>query len=196
MKYGQNEYTKLNLGCGQNQANKFPVPWLNVDCFGTVADYHCNVFKLPETWVDSFDEVRASHVLEHLFLNQMNQAISEWARVLRRGGLLRVVVPDMDIVMAYLSTGFDGKQRKSVSVYETTAVLAQIYGIGYDDSTTEGRWRHRFLFNEDLLRCLLAENKYLMRAERYSKELDPASMLGINDDSQNEFSLCMIATKT
>lgn len=196
MRYDQEDYFKLNLGCGQNEDNKFPKPWLNVDCFGEVADYHSDIARLPSDWTASFDEVRASHVLEHLFLNQMDSAISEWVRVLRQGGLLRIIVPDLEIVTMNILAGLDGKNRKSLSIDETTAVLAQIYGIEYDNPETESRWRHRFLFNEALLISLLEKNKALVNVTRYLKTSDPANQFGIKDDSQNGFSLCIMAVKT
>ncbi len=46
----------------------------------------------------SVDEIRASHVLEHLSFADAQHALAEWARVLKVGGKLRVAVPDMDWV--------------------------------------------------------------------------------------------------
>lgn len=44
----------------------------------------------------SIDEIYASHVLEHLgYREELPQALSEWHRVLRPGGALKIAVPDM-----------------------------------------------------------------------------------------------------
>lgn len=42
----------------------------------------------------SVDEIRASHVLEHLPPDQTEAAIKDWARALKPGGRLRIAVPD------------------------------------------------------------------------------------------------------
>lgn len=42
-----------------------------------------------------FDEVRSSHVLEHLPQSKTLKALTEWYRVLKPGGVFRVIVPDL-----------------------------------------------------------------------------------------------------
>ncbi len=185
-------YSKLNLGCGRDVTKKFPMPWLNVDVEGPAADVLCDLRQLPQEWTETIDEVRASHVLEHFFLEEMPLVLAGWQRVLVPGGTIRIVVPDLKIVAEALVNGTDSKGRKSVSVTDTTAVLAQIYGVGYETSKTHDAWRHRFLFDENLLKELLAQNGF-QNVERYNQ--DPAKTYGVNDDSQNPFSLCVIAQK-
>ena len=187
-------YLKLNLGCGRSFNKKLPSPWLNVDVDGTTCDFLCDIRHLPDAWTDSAEEVRASHVLEHFFLDEMPSALAEWHRVLIPGGTLRVIVPDLQIIAEALVKGVDSKGRKSVSVTETTAVLAQIYGVGYETSETDNPWRHRFLFNESMLIELLSLNGFT-NAVRYEPNEDPAWHYGVKDDSQNPFSLCVIAQK-
>ena len=51
---------------------------------------------------ESFDAVYASHVLEHLYLTDARRLLVECFRILRPGGVLRIVVPDLrDIVEEY-----------------------------------------------------------------------------------------------
>jgi SAM-dependent methyltransferase len=67
--------------------------------------------------IGPFDVVLASHCLEHLELSDVNKALSEFARVLDRGGFAFVIVPDLqdvtpddDVIMFSPSgpiTGFD-----------------------------------------------------------------------------------------
>ena len=194
VKINEVTYTKLNLGCGRDIRKKLPVPWLNVDLEGTAADFLSDVRYLPENWQSVFNEVRASHLLEHFFLNDMRNLLAEWLRVLAPGGILRIVVPDLDIITEALQMGSDSKGRKSISIIETTPVLTQVFGIGYESSETENPWRHRFLFNEDILKELLLQMG-LVDVERYDQRNDPARYYGVKDDSQNPFSLCVGAKK-
>lgn len=189
------KYKKLNLGCSDKQHLKFPKPWLNVDIKPGVADYVCDVRVLPSGWTEAFKEVRASHILEHLYLEEQLNALNEWVRVLEAEGTIRIIVPDLDIVIDYLQRGYDKKGRKAISGLKATSVMAQIYGLGYEGENTEERWRHRTIFNKQSLVELLESQRELGNIRVYSNEKDPASVLGIKDDSQNQFSLCVKARK-
>ena len=187
---------KLNLGCGRDRNNKFPTPWINVDLDGDCADFYCDIKILPAEWSNKFEEVRVSHVLEHFFMDEFDSILSEWLRVLRPGGLLRIIVPDLDVIIQALITGIDSKNRQSISINETTPILAQIYGVGYQSRSTSSEWRHRFLFNKELIYKLLEKQLSVCEISFYDRNDDPAALFGIKDDSQNSFSLCVNALKT
>ena len=187
-------YAKVNLACGRNPENKLPQPWLNVDLDGPAADYLCDISDLPDEWTGVFDTVRASHVLEHFFMEEMDSVIQEWMRVLKPGGELMIIVPDLNIVIQDLVMGKDSKGRPSVSMNQTTAIMTQIFGAGYASRSTAAPWAHHFLFNEDLLRELLERNG-LVNFSVYDQKEDPAAKNGIKDDSQNPFSICVHAFK-
>lgn len=55
--------------------------------------------ELPD---DSVEEVRASHVFEHFSHREAHLVLSEWVRVLKPGGLLKIAVPDFE----YIARGF------------------------------------------------------------------------------------------
>ena len=187
-------YSKLNLGCGRDPNKKLPMPWLNVDVDGVACDFMCDIRHLPDSWTGCAEEVRASHVLEHFFLDEMPSLLTEWRRVITPGGTVRVIVPDLAIIAEALIRGVDSKGRKSVSIAETTPIFAQIYGAGYETSKTENPWRHRFLFNENILKELFLMHGF-QDARSYHSNEDPAGHYGVQDDSQNPFSLCVIAQK-
>ena len=86
---------RLNLGCG----SRVHSAWTNVDVYvsapGVIA---CDLQKgipFPDA---SFDVVYHSHVLEHLSAATAPEMIRECYRVLRPGGILRVVVPDLELI--------------------------------------------------------------------------------------------------
>lgn len=54
-------------------------------------------FRFPD---ESFDCVFASHVLEHLHPDVAERCLREAHRVLRRGGVVRIAVPDLDRMVA------------------------------------------------------------------------------------------------
>ena len=185
---------KLNVGSGTEPSRLLPSPWINVDIASSDPARRFDVRALPLEWTRSFIEVRASHVLEHLYLEDWASTLGVWGSMLVSGGRLRLVMPDLDIVVADLARGLDSKNRPSVAISRTTAVLAQIYGIGYNSCRTEERWRHRMIANFDMIEELLRVCGFVAIA-RYDKRDDPAACYGINDDSQNRFSMHITANK-
>ncbi len=193
--FNMDKYSKLNLACGPKVKNKFKLPWLNVDIDGKAADFICDIMVLQKEWSGKFEEVRASHVLEHIFLDDVPKVLSEWIRVLKPNGVLRIIVPDLDIVIESLNSGIDQKKRKSLSVDTTTPILSQIYGWGYWTKNTKKEWRHRMIYNEKLIIKILKNQKKLKNIKTYKQDQDPAFIFKIKDDSQNIFSLCVQAQK-
>ncbi len=106
----------LNLGCGSS----FHADWVNIDFIdhgGKVLAYD---LRLGIPFSDnSFDVVYHSHVLEHMNKTWGEFFLAECYRVLRPGGLLRVVVPDLEnITRTYIDCldaarrGEDGAAQK------------------------------------------------------------------------------------
>jgi len=128
---------RVNLGCGPDA----PAGWLNVDGswsawfthhealrwtlerVGVInASYHGAQWKVrpvvhdlskPLPFQDnSFSAVYASHVLEHLYRSRALALLSECKRVLKPGGTLRLVVPDLHVlVVEYLASKNNGGSR-------------------------------------------------------------------------------------
>lgn len=111
----QREALRLHLGCGE----RTPRGWLNVDHFigarlgripGLPRIFRAlGVFRLswsPEIFIhdlrkafpwddDSADVIYSSHTLEHLSPGEGLRFIRECHRVLKPGGVIRIVVPDL-----------------------------------------------------------------------------------------------------
>jgi hypothetical protein len=106
---------KLNLGCG----SQMPEGWVNVDyalgarfakvplfraanrrlgVFGLDWDERISLHDLTKTfvWDDaSVEVIYSSHLLEHLSREDGRRFLEQCHRVLRAGGIMRVVVPDL-----------------------------------------------------------------------------------------------------
>lgn len=48
---------------------------------------------------NSVDYIYSSHFLEHLFLEDAKKLLRETFRILKKGGILRIVVPDLDYII-------------------------------------------------------------------------------------------------
>ncbi len=108
----------LNLGCGNRYVES--AAWLNVD----FAVRHPGVLaidlrkKLPFS-ENSFDLVYHSHVLEHFTCPEAKKLLGECYRVLKPGGIIRVVVPDLENItreylhlLAEIRSGVDDARGK------------------------------------------------------------------------------------
>jgi len=60
----------------------------------------------------------SSHVLEHLFIDEVLNLISECHRVLRPGGICRVVVPDLEKIISLYNS--DDPRKFIADIYEVT----------------------------------------------------------------------------
>jgi predicted SAM-dependent methyltransferase len=93
--------TLLNLGCGGRRHHGFT----NADLRPESPEVLEIDLRQPLPFLDGeFDGVYCSHVLEHLSPGAGRRLMAEVARVLRPGGIVRVVVPDLEgICRAYLA---------------------------------------------------------------------------------------------
>lgn len=86
------EALRLNVGAGDRALPG----WQNLDlpAFDALA--------IPWPFADgAVDELLLSHVLEHFTRDSGERVLSECARVLRRGGILHLAVPDLDKFIDY-----------------------------------------------------------------------------------------------
>jgi predicted SAM-dependent methyltransferase len=86
------KHDKLNFGCGV----RFSQNWTNIDLDSR--NEHVQRVNLLRGFPfadDSFQAVYSSHVLEHFPREQGRFLIREAWRVLRKGGIVRIVVPDL-----------------------------------------------------------------------------------------------------
>jgi predicted SAM-dependent methyltransferase len=90
---------KLHLGCGKRYIPGF----VHVDLADyPYIDYKNDVSDLSMFEDISIDLIYACHVLEHFKRYEIETVLTEWYRVLKLGGILRVAVPDFEaIVMVY-----------------------------------------------------------------------------------------------
>lgn len=86
---------KLDLGCG---AHRLP-GYTPID-----ASIGHDVRCLP--FADNVaDEIRASHVLEHIGYDDVPAVLKHWSRVLKPGGWMKIAVPDFDKVIDLYKQG-------------------------------------------------------------------------------------------
>jgi predicted SAM-dependent methyltransferase len=93
---------KVNLGCG----SRWAFGWQNFDYVAHSPDVNqCDLRKGIPLLNETAEIVYASHVLEHFSRADGRHFIEECHRILKPGGIIRIVVPDLEeISKAYLQT--------------------------------------------------------------------------------------------
>jgi predicted SAM-dependent methyltransferase len=81
----------------------------------------------------SIEEVLAYHILEHFCLDHANGILNEWKRVLKDGGVMYLIVPDVDVFtqryvtghfsLGQLGWGLLGHDHEDASTLDTHKVL-------------------------------------------------------------------------
>ena len=86
----------INLGSGNSYVNNF----INVDFFGNkMIDYGMDLrfpFKIE---TNSIDGIFSEHTFEHLSHLEVDNALSECCRILKAEAKIRIIVPDLSILI-------------------------------------------------------------------------------------------------
>lgn len=95
----------LNLGCG----HRFHRDWVNIDIVARGRFVRQHDLRQPLPFADgSFSVVYHSHVLEHLTRDSGRAFLCECRRVLKSGGILRIAVPDLEMIARLYLENLDG----------------------------------------------------------------------------------------
>src|SRR4029078_13509287 len=87
--------TVLHLGAGGKRIENA----INCDLHDPAADRKLDATNLSEIGNGTIDIVEHHHLIEHLLAADLQPALTEWARVLKPGGLLIISAPDLETVL-------------------------------------------------------------------------------------------------
>jgi predicted SAM-dependent methyltransferase len=145
-KIPQHERIILHLGCGANYIRK--PGFINIDG---------NVFQPKNLWLDitiglpfpanSIDAIIASHVLEHLSERQVRKVLGESYRVLKSGGGVRFVTPN-------LGKAIEAYVRGDMEFFDDWPDMRSSIG-GRFNNYLLCRNQHRLMFDFDFLKEFL-----------------------------------------
>lgn len=124
---------KLDIGCGRFKADGY----IGVDIVPpptTQADIVAPMDALPFD-DDSVDAIRSSHSLEHVSWRQVNGVLKEWSRVIKRGHVIQIIVPDF---------------FWAVDRYRNNQTLGLPIAFIFGSQDHEGEY-HKTLFSEQLM---------------------------------------------
>lgn len=167
----------LNVGCG----NKFHPEWINID-MNSKSPYvkSHNLLKGIPFPNNKFDVVYHSQVLEHFPREKAPDFIKECFRVMKPGGTMRVVVPDLENsvkeYLKYLHENIENPSKKAEANYDW--IMLEMYEQtvrNYSGGQMAKFLRQPELINEDYVINRIGyvgksiRNNYLSTAEKRQK---------------------------
>lgn len=136
---------RLQVGSGANQLEG----WINSDIVPTAELIVFLARRLP--FADAtLDRIYLEHVLEHAPYEHGLRFLREARRVLRRGGVMRIAVPDLeDLVRGYLDDDWRRFDWVNWPEHSFIKTRAQMINIGFR------WWGHQYLYDrQELVRVL------------------------------------------
>lgn len=130
-------------------------------------DHVCNANDLSRFETDTFAQLYASHVVEHLdYRDELLRTLLEWNRVLLPGGTVFISVPDIDILSGLLL------QKDRLSIDERFFVMRMIFGGHVDEYDY-----HAVGLNQDFLASFLRSAGFvnLRRVQNFGMFTDTSS---------------------
>jgi SAM-dependent methyltransferase len=101
----------LNLGCG----SRYHLDWINIDISAHEPYVQSYDLRRGIPYPDNtFDLVYHSHLLEHFPRNEAHLFLKECQRVLKVGGVLRVVVPNLEEIARLYLQALDGALQDDI----------------------------------------------------------------------------------
>ncbi len=86
-------------------------------------DHVCNANNLAQFADNTFTEIYASHIVEHLdYMGELVKTLKEWNRVLEPGGKVLISVPDLDVLAELILS------KNKLNVGERFHVMRMIFG--------------------------------------------------------------------
>ena len=139
----ENGSVKLHLGCGSVSHPGY----VNIDLYPHPhIHYVHSIDRLPMFRDNTVDLIYACHCLEHFPHGTVPAVLSEWHRVLKRDGVLRLSVPDFDLLLEmYARTGKE--VGKNMEVMNMALMGGQDSPLNF----------HRSVFNMESLARLLTQ---------------------------------------
>jgi predicted SAM-dependent methyltransferase len=155
---------KLHLGCGKNLKEG----WVNIDLHKR-ADVRLDLRETLPFHDNTCSMIYSEHFLEHVdYPEPVTSLLKECYRVLKPGGVLSVVVPDIELVLrSYVEGGTEeyyAAQRKWHPEWCKTQMEHVNYNFRQDNE-------HRFCYDFETLECLLKKCGFV-EAQRRSIDLE------------------------
>ena len=183
LKLNTKKINYLNLGSGNTYKDNF----INVDFFGNkMIDYGMDLrfpFKIES---NSIDGIFSEHTFEHLSHQEVDNALSECYRILKAEAKIRIIVPDLSILIErYCSNDDVWFQKwhdlvlKDPSRHYMRKYFTNMFAINF----TASYYHHKSCWDFESLKKVLTSNGFV-NIEKCNYNLGTPELL-IDSDSED-----------
>jgi predicted SAM-dependent methyltransferase len=152
-----NHVRGLHIGCGGNHLDR----WLNTELCPRGDEIFLDAtrrFPLPDA---SFDYIYSEHMIEHIPYASAVDMLRECHRVLRSGGLIRLVTPDMAFLRTLLEPPYSPQVSEYIEYSRREHKVDGPPGSGLHVFNHFMRaWGHQFIYDQPTLSALLADTGF------------------------------------
>jgi len=142
----------INLGCG----NRYHKDWVNFD-FKSKSEFvkEFNLYNELPFEDESVDVVYSSHVLEHFPKCDAPKFLQRCYRVLKKGGIIRIVVPDLEAIInnyvLFLKKAKEGDKDAKEKYYWTLIELFDQTVRNYSGGEMLEYWKQNPMPQEEFI---------------------------------------------
>jgi len=173
----------LNIGCGLNTHHHF----INCDyLWHPKVDLCWDICAGLPFANESMEGIYTEHCLEHLSLAQVQTIFAEAKRILKPNGILRIIVPDVEMYLRTYVRQIDGDAstrfpyQKAEETNPTWTPLQSVNRIFYQDR--ESAFGHQIMYDKQLLDRLLRLSGFNnVTCEKFGKGKDPLLLVDTAD---------------
>ncbi len=145
--------TKINIGGGDWHRKE----WENLDI---IYNYKLENELLNPFKSDSIDLIYSSHCIEHIKFESVSLLLKDAYRVLKKGGVFRIVVPDVDKLYNLYdfnknSNNFKFYSTGSRANYSLKDSILELFGFNLDSKKFLDNSMHLSFYNASSLKLLL-----------------------------------------
>jgi predicted SAM-dependent methyltransferase len=157
---------RVHIGCGP----RVKPGWLNIDLH-PAADLRVDLRERLPLADESAVIVYAEHFLEHVdYPEPVRSVLRDYLRILEPGGLLRLAVPDMELVLRAYVNGGDEAFYEAQQRWNPPELRTQMEHVNFNFR----QWNeHRFGYDFETLRVLLTDCGFVdIERSLFDSELD------------------------
>ena len=168
----------LNIGCGTD----YKEGWINID-----NNSDDNISKLDLNWDlrfplpfedNSVDFIFNEHFIEHLTVEESRASLRDFMRVLKKGGVMRIAMPDLsESVELYLDKKWKNRPIIKNHKMDFVQTPAELLNMSFS------WWGHKWLYDweeltrrineigyNDIHRCKHSKSKYVQLRKLETRE--------------------------
>jgi predicted SAM-dependent methyltransferase len=141
----------LNIGADGNR----PKGWLNVDLYPTFGVVYLDATLMSPLPSESFDAVLCEHMIEHVSRGHAFEICKQIHRVLKPGGVARLVTPDLDRLARLVLQPATEEDRylQLVRIWSGNPLATSVDSV----NILFREYGHQYLYNRAALRNVLVD---------------------------------------